>query len=303
MIRLLFILTLSLVCSIGKAQYAWDVGGRLGFSNYLGEIGGGPGEARDWIYDMQLNQTRWNPGAFIRYRLNYNIAVRLEANYFRLQGADSLTENPQRYTRNLSFRNDIFELALLGEYYFINTPDVGRTGRYLIDFKAFIFTGAAVFYNNPKARLNGEWYALQPLQTEGNEYSRIQPSIPIGIGIMYTFSRVHRFGWSVSWRYTFTDYIDDVSTNYPDPSIFEDDEVAAQLSNRSMERANDPTSDDLVNFFREGAIRGNPESNDSYLLTAFSYSYVIRGNPRSFGKRRNYLYGGRRKSKVKRARF
>lgn len=294
--RLFKLLIVLMLPVTGQSQYAWDIGVNLGFANYLGEIGGGAGPARDWIMDMELDQTRWNPGVFIRYRADYNLGVTLSLNHARLQGADSLTDNPQRFTRNLHFRNDIYELALTGEYYFYNQPDVGRTGRYLLDFKAYIFGGAALFYNNPKANLNGEWHALQPLNTEGLSvpYSKFQPAIPIGLGFFYTFARQHRFGWQFSWRYTFTDYIDDASTLYPDPAELESD-LARQLSNRSGEVADNPKTLGLEEVFTPGAIRGNPDSKDSYLITNFYYSYVIRGSSKSFGKRKNYLYGKRRR--------
>ena len=306
MLRLnrLFI-TLTLVAStyIGGAQYAWDIGGNLGFSNYLGEIGGGAGEARDWVLDMKLDQTRWNPGVFVRYRADYNFGINMSLNYFRIQGADSLTENPNRFTRNLHFRNDVFELAAVGEYYFFSQPDVGRTGRYLLDFKAYVFAGGALFYNNPKAQYQGEWVALQPLMTEGQEesYSKFQFSIPVGVGFFYTFSRLHRFGWSLGWRYTFTDYVDDVSNAYPDPADLSSPEAIA-LSNRTNEVENHPLAADLAESYVPGGVRGNPDANDSYLLTSFNYSYVIRGNSRSFGKRKNYLYG-RKRGRAGRARF
>lgn len=296
-------LTLSFLPRLAQSQYAWDIGVNAGVANYLGEIGGGPGQARDWIFDLKLDQSRWNPGFFARYRLDYNWGIKASFNYARLQGADSLTENPNRFTRNLHFRNDILELAVLGEYYFFNQPDVGRTGRYLIDFKAYIFAGVAGFYNNPKAQLDGTWYALQPLRTEGQEkpYSRLQVSLPIGFGLFYTFSRNHRFGWDIAWRYTFTDYIDDVSGYYPDPDDLDSDE-ARRLSNRSEEVANHPNSVDLAQFFTVGGVRGNPEANDSYLMTSLSYSYVIRGSAKGFGKRKNYLYG-RKRGRGGRARF
>lgn len=286
-----------------RGQYAWDVGVNAGFANYLGEIGGGAGLARDWIFDMQLDQTRWNPGVFVRYRADYNLAFTLGLEYARLQGADSLTENPNRFTRNLSFRNDIVELALTGEYYFFNQPDVGRTGRYLLDFKAYFFAGVGLFYNNPKARLNGSWYALQPLNTEGlnKPYSKIQPAIPVGFGFFYTFSRVHRFGMKVGWRYTFTDYIDDVSTFYPDPTVLQSPEAQA-LSNRTPEVASHPLAAELAPVYVKGQVRGNPEANDSYLMLSVNYSYVLRGKSKSFGRRKNYLYGKRRGG-MSRARF
>ena len=77
---------------------------------------------------------------------------------------------------------------------------------------------------------------------------------------------------------------------------------ARALSNRSSEVANTTAGQEWSRFFREGAIRGNPETNDSYMLTALSYSYVIRGRSKSFGKRRNYMFE-RRKSRSGRARF
>ncbi|MDA7744646.1 DUF6089 family protein [bacterium] len=299
------IITLSIVTMsiCGNAQYAWDIGGNLGFSNYLGEIGGGAGEARDWLLDIKLDQTRWNPGVFIRYRADYNLGLNISLNYFRIQGADSLTENPNRFTRNLHFRNDVFELAAVGEYYFFSQPDVGRTGRYLLDFKAYVFAGGALFYNTPKAQYQGKWVALQPLMTEGQEeaYSRIQFSIPVGFGFFYTFSRLHRFGWSLGWRYTFTDYLDDVSSAYPDPTDLTSPEAIA-LSNRTNEVENHPLAAGLAESYVAGGVRGNPDAKDSYLLTSFNYSYVIRGNSRSFGKRKNYLYG-RKRGRAGRAHF
>lgn len=301
------ILTIGIIALLGvqnvRAQYAWDIGGNVGFANYLGEIGGGAGEARDWLLDMKLDQTRWNPGFFARYRLDYNLGINVSLNYARLQGADSLTENPNRFTRNLHFRNDIIELAVVGEYYFFNQPDVGRTGRYLLDFKAYLYGGIAMFYNNPKAKYQGEWVALQPLNTEAlaTPYSKFQPAIPVGFGFFYTFSRLHRFGWTFGWRYTFTDYIDDVSTFYPDPVDLASDD-ARNLSNRTPEVQGHPLTNGIYDSFSKGGVRGNPDANDSYLMTSFTYSYVIRGKSKSFGKRKNYLYG-RKRGRMGRARF
>ena len=306
MYQLKFIIGLSILLFTApnlRAQYAWDVGVSAGGANYLGEIGGGPSLARDWVLDMKLDQTRWNPGAFVRYRANYNLGITLSLEYLRLQGADSLTENPNRFTRNLSFRNDVFELGLTGEYYFFNQADVGRTGRYLLDFKAYFFGGLSVFYNNPKAQLNGEWMALRPLNTEAIEtqYSAVQVAVPLGFGFFYTFSRLHRFGMKLSYRYTFTDYIDDVSTLYPKTELLQSPEAVA-LSNRTGEVANHPLAQELAKVYVPGQIRGNPDANDSFLTISLNYSYVIRGKSKSFGKRKNYLYG-RKRGRMGRARF
>lgn len=313
MVRMKAILTLIFLIAslqLSQAQYAWDVGGNAGFSNYLGEIGGGAGQARGWILDLELQKSRINLGGFVRYRLDYDFAVRANVNFIRLEAADSVSENPNRFTRNLSFRNDIIEFTTVAEYYFFNAPDVGRTGRYLLDFKAYISAGFGFFTNNPKGSLGGQWYNLRQLKTEGQEspYSGVQAIIPLSFGFDYTFARVHRFGVNVGYRLTFTDYIDDVSSFYPDPDALESD-IARALSNRTSEVADLPLAQSPdagggplhVNYV-EGAIRGNPKANDYYLTGTVSYSFVIRGNPSSFGNRKNYLYG-RKRGRSGKARF
>jgi len=302
--RFIYIFLVLVLPLSGSAQYFWDIGFRAGGANYLGEIGGTDQAKREWIYDIKLSQTRWNSGLFARYRLSPNVAITTGINYMRVQGADSLTDYPVRFGRNLSFRNDIVETYTRAEYSFFGVSDVGRTGRYRLDFKSYVFIGAALFYNNPKGFYEGKWHALQPLNTEqlDTKYSRWQPSIPLGIGFYYTFKRQHRFGWEFSWRITFTDYIDDASTVFADPDEF-DSELAANLANRSGEQIDDPRHPG-IDKYAPGAIRGNPDSKDSYLTTSFTYSYVLRGSGRSFGKKKyNYLYGKRRKGGRTRAKF
>jgi len=99
----------------------------------------------------------------------------------------------------------------------------------------------------------------------------------------------------------FTDYLDDVSTFYPDPELLASDEARA-LSNRTSEVAAHPLAAELAPFFVKGGIRGNADANDSFMTLTFQYSYVIRGQSKSFGRRKNYLYG-RRRGRMGRARF
>ncbi|MFQ5335666.1 MAG: DUF6089 family protein, partial [Flavobacteriales bacterium] len=132
------------------AQYYWDYGIKAGASSYLGEFGGKEKPRRDFVMDMKLNQTRWVGSAFGRYKVTRNIAAALSFTYIRLQGADNLSTYPNRYARNLSFRNDMFELALRAEYYFYTIYDVGGKGRYEVDFRSYVFAGAGMFYHNPK---------------------------------------------------------------------------------------------------------------------------------------------------------
>jgi hypothetical protein len=82
-------------------------------------------------------------------------------------------------------------------------------------FNVYGYGGVGLLYFNPKAELNGTWHALQPLQTEGVEYSRITPVIPFGLGVRFKFGPNMNIAIEGGYRKIFTDYLDDVSTVYP----------------------------------------------------------------------------------------
>ncbi len=101
--------------------------------------------------------------------------------------------------------------------------------------RPYVFAGFGVYHFNPQGSLtdangNVTWYDLKPLRTEGEgmaqypnrkEYSLTQFNVPMGAGIKYFLSHKTTIGLEVSYRQTFTDYIDDVSTNYIDPKYFD----------------------------------------------------------------------------------
>ena len=108
-------------------------------------------------------------------------------------------------------------------------------------------------YFNPKAKLNGTSYALQPLGTEGQgidgnpaPYSRIAIGLPIGLGAKYKLTRKIQIGIEISNTYTNSDYIDDAHDKYYDNDAIRDayGDIAAELADRTIdEDGNDVTSD------------------------------------------------------------
>lgn len=272
--KILFFAVLFITPLVGFSQYAWDFGGHLGASNYLGEMGGNEKTRRDFISDMKLSKTEFATGGFARYKFHPLVSAKLGFNWVRIEGADYLSSNPGRRGRNLSFQNNIFELEATGEIFFVDIPDLGRTYRYRNDFKMYVFAGVSGFYHNPRVHVDGEWINLRPLETEGKHYSTISASVPLGIGLFFTIEKHHRIGWEFDWRTTFTDYLDDVSSVYADPSTLSPE--AAALANRRGELGNAAGIPDPKNY-APGAKRGDPSHNDSYLTTSISYSYVMRG--------------------------
>ncbi len=172
--------------------------------------------------------------------------------------------------RNLDFYTDIDELSLVFMYKFQNRKR-GFTKRNFVT--PYIFAGAAGFMFNPKTNFNGKTYELQKVGTEGQNlggnypkpYQLQQISIPFGIGFMIKITQKFDFGGECGFRKTFTDYLDDVSTFYPDKNQLraKEGEIAVQLSDRST----DPAA--------HNRVRGNPTNKDWYVYTNFHLTYYF----------------------------
>lgn len=302
--RKLIILSFSflLVSLSSYAQYAYDFGFQAGAANYLGEIGGKEGPRRNFISDIKLKKTQFTVGGFARYKLMPMVSIKGGLNWLRIEGADKTSTNPGRVGRNLSFRNDIVEAELTAQVFFFELQDLGHTYKYQNDLKMYAFAGVAEFFSNPKANYNGKWIALQPLRTEGVHYSKFGTSVPVGVGMFVTLQKKHRFGWEFSWRTTFTDYLDDISTVYADPTKLNSAEAIA-LANRRGEVGDREGVPQAENYMT-GSKRGDPTHNDSYLSTSFYYSYVMRGKSNFYKAKFGHIFKGKGGKKRKiRAKF
>jgi len=300
-------------------QYNLDYGGMVGASNYLGEIGGTkkPGKgtpAKPFVSDMRLDQTKFAIGGWIRYRVHPIILAKANLSFIRIGAVDSTSDYLNRRIRNLHFRNDIYELNLQAEYNFYSVHNISPKGRKVVDFAAYAFVGGGAFYNNPKAKYLGKWQALQPLGTEGQtvitgmkKYSRIQGHVSTGLGFYYTFGRKWRLGWEFGVRKTFTDYLDDVSTVYVDPTLLSASgtataAMAADLSS-NLTIPSEITDGRFDRAANPGAIRGNSERKDWYMYTALTMGYVVRGKNSFYKVKYQMRTGSKRKKRKTRAKF
>src|SRR5690606_35097000 len=104
---------------------------------------------------------------------------RADVTFFQISGTDE-TATDSRVLRNLSFQSNNIEAN------FAFTADLFPRGRRFYQRPAinfYGFAGLGFVYINPTTEYNGERVALQPLQTEGVKYSKIQPVIPFGGGL------------------------------------------------------------------------------------------------------------------------
>jgi hypothetical protein len=249
----------------------------------IGSIGTG---VSSYYGDLKEEKRSIDPKPTINVGLQYfftnRIAVRAELTWFQLTGDDSDSDDPARVRRNLSFTANNFELSATGAINLM--PNGGRFYQRAV-FNPYLFAGIGLLYSNPKAELNGEKHALQPLQTEGVSYSRFQPVIPYGFGARVMLNPFFNIAVEGSYRHTFTDYLDDVSTVHPDKTDWTDP-VRIALSDRRPELGLSP--------YEPGTRRGDASNNDSYFLITMKLEYYIPDGV--FWNSNNKLYRAKRKS-------
>lgn len=249
----------------------------------IGSVGTG---VSSYYGDLKEEKRSIDPKPTINVGLQYfftnRISVRAEITWFQLTGDDSKAEDISRVNRNLSFTANNFELSATGA---INLMPNGVRFYQRSVFNTYLFAGVGLLYSNPKAELNGKKYALQPLQTEGVSYSRFQPVIPYGVGARVMLNPFFNLAIEGSYRFTFTDYLDDVSTVHPDKTDWTDP-VRIALSDRRPELGLSP--------YEAGTRRGNANNNDSYLLITVKLEYYIPDGV--FWNSGNKLYRAKRKS-------
>lgn len=258
-----------------SAQYFWDAGFSTGAANYLGDMGGNVLSRRDFISDLKLSETHMTMVGFVRYKLNPWFSIKSNLTWARISGDDKLSSNPGRNGRNLSFRNDVVELAAQVQFTFYQINNLGRSYRHQDQFKAYLGLGLGAAYHNPKTYYQGVYIPLRGLQTENVSYSKVAAVIPASGGFYFTFDKNYRIGFDLSWRTTFTDYLDDVSTTYANEASLPSP-LAIELANRTDELAFVDAA--FAENFTAGNKRGDPSHNDSYLTSSIEFSYVIKGH-------------------------
>ncbi len=283
-------------------QYNLGFGLRAGASNFLGDIGSGD-LARGFVYNMELRDTRWAVGGFSRYRFHPLFAVQASFDWVRIQGMDANSDNRARLARNLSFKNNLLHLHGKLEFYpqILSVSDVGYRGRYRLDYQTYFFAGIGGVYHNPSAEYNGEKVKLRPLMTEGVKYSPVVLTIPFGGGFFFTYKRIHRFGFEYAWNLSFTDYLDDISTQYVAASEMSSNPLAPVLSDRYQGGFGLP---DAANFaVGSYSPRGDPTDRDNFMTMTISYSYLIRTRGTFYRQNYSWMYGRKRRWGGTKAKF
>ena len=223
-------------------------------------------------------------GLGLSYDLTNKLIVRGAATYLKVGGDDKDNTTAKGVTyRNLNFKTKILEAQLALEYNLFNLSER--------NFTPYIFGGIAAFHFNPYSfDSTGKKVFLRPLSTEGQGlpqypdkklYNNNQFAIPFGGGLKFTLSERTQVSIEIGLRKLFTDYLDDVSTNYADSSVLAAAKgpQAVAFAYRGNELKGAPP------YPTEGSQRGNPKIKDWYYTTGIRVSYLFGGNGGGSGNR------------------
>lgn len=255
-----------------RKQYN-TVGVSLNAMNYFGDITPKPS-----IPSFRAGATRPNIGLTFTRRFLPRVSARASLSYGRITGSDSKAadQNDQdakfRYNRNMNFRNDILELAAVGIFDLVENRNnyIKRP-----DFVPYLFGGVGVIHHNPKGENEaGNIVALQPLRTEGQSkaYGLTQFVIPFGAGARYKLNKSFDVGLELGFRKTFTDYLDDVSTNYTSDSKLNGADAKYFGGGMTLNVPGTYTGVDAQKF---GYQRGKSNEKDWYTTLGVSVNYIL----------------------------
>jgi hypothetical protein len=303
--RLTYFILIAFICLFSKQGYSqsliingdkarFEVGFNIGPSFFLGDLGGHRGKGKRFVKDLNLPLTEIMTGVFATYYPNKWLGIRAAAQYGKISGEDAVittkgNDELYRKQRNLDFRSNIAEAYVAAEVFplmllYKNQPD------YSPRLLPYAVIGVGYLHFNPQGSLtdaNGKktWYDLRPLHTEGEGfpeypkrkmYSLSQINIPMGIGMKYYISNRVNVSLEILLRKSFTDYIDDVSTTYINPDLFNkylsphDAAIARQISDKVFAIVNPGLTRNSP-----GTQRGNPNQNDSYFTTFLKFAIRI----------------------------
>lgn len=266
-------LVLLTISNTAKAQNAvvqeGEFGVGIGSGHYFGDLN----------TRAHVNRPKVAASVFFRKNFGNYIALRIGASFAQLGYSDRYnTHNTYMYSRNLSFNSKVWELALQGDFNFFRF----MPGEPQYNFTPYITLGAGVFTYDPYAYLGNEKVFLRTLGTEGQgsslypdrkQYSSMAISIPFGGGIKYSFNERMNIAFEVLHRFTNTDYLDDVSKTFVDPSVFPPNPDGSPsngllLSDRSYELG-EPIG-------IPGRQRGNSKQKDQFITAMIHLTFNLQ---------------------------
>lgn len=260
---LLFFVTLTF--AQGQNFLSWKLNDRyysaqagFGFASYRGELKHN-GSIQNEISNLNLA---------LEARLLPKISARVEFARYNIRGHDKhAADSSFARQRNLSFESTNYELTIQGVF-FLKKYSGDYYKRRKVD--PYLLAGIGTTFISPKAELYGQTYNLYDIKTEDTDYSRFTLIIPVGAGLKWRLTPFLNFITEIDYRFTFSDYLDDVSGNYPSSYP---DLTTELLSNRKDEVG--IINEDAYEALTAGNPRGDSSDKDAYLFLNLKIEYFL----------------------------
>ena len=280
--------------SVAVADGKIELGLNIGPSFFLGDLGGTRGKGKTFVKDVNFPLTKLMKGLYVNFYPAEWLGFRLAANIGRLEGYDSVIDNKGsaerfREQRNLGFRSSLTEAYFAMEIY--PTVFLEQFDGLQFKFRPYGVAGLGLYHFNPKAQYiapNGDktWVELKPLHLEGQgfpeypdrkEYQLTQMAIVMGGGFKYYIKENMYVGFEIVHRKTFTDYIDDVSTQYINPALFDLHLSPQQAVYAKQLEYREKLLNPSISRPYISTQRGDPTQNDAYFSGMIRLGWRING--------------------------
>lgn len=219
--KYIFILFFCIISIISDAQFL-EFGGGIGGLNYSGDIQRG----------YQVNAMR--PAIHLNQRMNFSphLSLKWGLTGGSLTATDARPVDALAIERSENFSIRLLEISSVLEYHFLDY----KHEKSQVRWSPYAFFGLGMF-------------RISEHSVPRSDFNRNQPVIPFGVGIKQLIGKRFSLGLELGMRYTFLDYLDNVSDT-------------------------DPTLKDFK--------YGNPVDNDFYYFTGISLSYILYKIPCPF---------------------
>ena len=263
-IRFLLILSCLAVFAQANAQFddpkTLEVGPHVGVSYYMGDLNP----------LLPFAQSQLQYGGLVRFNYNNRWTFRFDYSRATVTASDEVIK--WRPERMLNFTSKINDFSLTAEFNFLEY----YTGNPKKNVSPYIFGGISVFQYTAFANVGDQLVDLSDYATEGPEdpnakwydkmFGKTSPigvSIPFGMGVKFSLSR--HMAATVEWRMqkTFTDYLDDVATVYPEQH------AVYTFEDGSTYDLTDPSDSN----YKPGQQRGNSAFNDWFGMARVSLTW------------------------------
>lgn len=246
-----------------------EIGVTVGAAHYFGDLN----------TNASINRPKPAVGVFFRKQFSQYVALRLGLHYAQLGYSDVYSNNDFQKRRNLSFNSNIWEATLQGDFNFMRFVP----GDPYLRFTPYVTLGIGAFNYDPYAYLGGSKYFLRNIGTEGQgsslypnrkPYGAVAFCMPLGMGIKYNINPNLNFSFEVAYRFTTTDYLDDVSTAYA-PDAYTQTLPNGNPTSWYLLQDRSYETGDGVRIGTKGRQRGFSSQRDAYVIAEVGLALTL----------------------------